>query len=237
MDKPQIFRGPVEAIKTEHCTPTAIQLCSAPERLSVIGCREPETSGHRLPHCNICVQAGQHQYGPHSTHLDVSNKVKVTKSYFVSAVIPESRRQVGTDCHTAIFVCKQDNTEMVLTALGAFWILVYIVWFHVYLLQEFRFLKRSGHFSKSIRMDALVLQTRIAAVEAASASSVTSSSQSFRWINIACTSAACWLGALTVVAIIQHCIFFLQGAIHAASHQQHLCAHQHADAPHQMQPS
>ena len=65
------------------------------------------------------------------------------------AVLPKSREQVGDDCRTAVFVCQQDHVEIVLTAVGALWYLVYIVWFIRYLLQEFRFLQRSALLSLS----------------------------------------------------------------------------------------
>ena len=66
----------------------------------------------------------------------------------MSAVLPRSRQQVGDACRTAVFVCQQDHVEIILTALGAFWYLVYILWFCMYLIQELRFLQRSAPCSE-----------------------------------------------------------------------------------------
>ena len=95
------------------------------------------------------MQHCQHAYFTSTVSLDL-NTVSLPLAecgmamWFVSvcAVLPRSQQQVGNDCHAAVFVCQQDHVEIVLTALGAFWYLVYILWFNKYLLQEFRFLRK-----------------------------------------------------------------------------------------------
>ncbi|DBA91385.1 TPA: hypothetical protein ACH3X2_003920 [Trebouxia sp. C0005] len=82
-------------------------------------------------------------------------------SYQYYHLLPRNRQQAGDACRTAVFVCQQDHVEIVLTALGAFWYLVYIVWFCKYLLQELRFLQRVPYTPHRISNIIVRLNTRM----------------------------------------------------------------------------
>ena len=70
-------------------------------------------------------------------------KQAYTSSKPTACLLPAARKQarinIGPDCHGTVQAeCTQDHVHIILTALEIFWVFVYCLWFHKYILQEFR---------------------------------------------------------------------------------------------------
>ncbi|DBA98954.1 TPA: hypothetical protein ACH3X1_014695 [Trebouxia sp. C0004] len=74
----------------------------------------------------------------------------------------QARERIGPDCHGTVQTeCTQDHVHIVLTVLEIFWIFMYCVWFHKYILQEFRRLSTLPYGQNRISNLLVRLNTRL----------------------------------------------------------------------------